>query len=164
MPEGFINFSSILQAEESTVEEERSMRWSSIIKASPDKGQSSSVKPSSPHAPSSWGLRRVPAFSASNIPSTIMNEELAVLRVRYSIPSSVSLGKPSGSERAYTFIENEACLYVGALEGGAIDRWLVEGKGEKILWGEGRSKRYGRNKGSMFLLFSARVIPGLLWT
>ncbi|KAI8555710.1 hypothetical protein RHMOL_Rhmol05G0195900 [Rhododendron molle] len=118
MSEGFINFFLILQAEELSVEEESSMRRSGVIRASPDKGQSSGVKPSSPPTPSSRGPCRVPAFSASNIPSTITNEELAVLRVRYFIPSFVSLRKPSGTERACTFTKNEACLYVGALEGG----------------------------------------------
>ncbi|KAI8563668.1 hypothetical protein RHMOL_Rhmol03G0127100 [Rhododendron molle] len=81
MSEGFVNFSSILQAEESMAEEKSSMRRSSIIRALPNKGQSSSVKPSSPPAPLSRGSRRVPFFSASNIPSTITNEELAILRL-----------------------------------------------------------------------------------
>ncbi|KAI8535278.1 hypothetical protein RHMOL_Rhmol10G0161300 [Rhododendron molle] len=65
MSEGFVNFALILQAEESMAEEKSSLRRSSIIRASPDKGQLSSVKPSSPPAPSSKGPHRVPAFSAS---------------------------------------------------------------------------------------------------
>ncbi|KAI8529995.1 hypothetical protein RHMOL_Rhmol11G0019600 [Rhododendron molle] len=44
--------------------------------------------------------------------------ELAVLSVRFSIPSSVTLRKPSELERAYSYVENETCIYVGALEGG----------------------------------------------
>ncbi|KAI8547190.1 hypothetical protein RHMOL_Rhmol07G0175900 [Rhododendron molle] len=118
MSEGFVNFSSILQAKESMAEEKGSLRRGSIIRASAGEGKSSSVKPSSPSAPSSRGPHRIPAFSASAIPSTITNEELAILRVRYSIPSSVSLQKPSGTEWACSFSENETCLYVGALEGG----------------------------------------------
>ncbi|KAI8559493.1 hypothetical protein RHMOL_Rhmol04G0178200 [Rhododendron molle] len=118
MSEGFINFSSILNAEESIEEEEVLLHRSGKIRASFDRGQASGVKPSLPPMSSSRGPHRVPIFSASNNPSTITNEELVVLRVRYSILSSSSVRKPSGSEQTCTFIENETCLYVGALEGG----------------------------------------------
>lgn len=97
MSEGLFDFSSILQVEESSVNEEVPMRRSSVVRASSHVGQLSSVKPLSPLS-SSKVPRRVPAFSASLIPSTITNEELAVLRVRFSIPSSVTLRKPSESE------------------------------------------------------------------
>ncbi|KAI8535880.1 hypothetical protein RHMOL_Rhmol10G0208800 [Rhododendron molle] len=118
MSEGFINFSSILNAEEPFIEEEVSMHRSGDSRATSDSGQVSSFRASPPLVSSSRGSHGRPSFTTSNIPSTITNEELAVLRVRYSIPSSITLRKPSEFERACSFVENETCLYVSAFEGG----------------------------------------------
>ncbi|KAI8530385.1 hypothetical protein RHMOL_Rhmol11G0054200 [Rhododendron molle] len=110
MLEGFINFSSILNIEKSFEEEKASLHHGGNIRASSWRVQVSGVNPSSSPMCSSpsRGPYRAPSFSASNIPSTITNEELAVLRVRYSIPASVLLRKPSGSKRAYSFVEVRA--------------------------------------------------------
>jgi hypothetical protein len=182
MSEGFVNFGSILQAEESMEEEKSSLRRSNIIRASPDKGQSSNAKPLSPPVPLSRGPHRVPTFTASNIPSTITNEELAVLRVRYSIPSSVLLRKPSGSERACSFSEYETCLYVGALEGGLripfptvvrdVLSFLGLAPGQIVpnswrlligcaaLWGAMSDGRVSLTKGPFLNQFSVKEAPG----
>lgn len=94
------------------------MSRSSGVRVSSNRVQSSSVKPSLPPTSMLRGSRGRPVFSASNIPSTIANEELTVLGVRYLILASVTLRKPFGSERACSCVENETCLYAGALEGG----------------------------------------------
>lgn len=61
MSEGFINFSSILHAEESTDQEKGvSMRRSSGASVSFDRGELSSAKPSSPPASTSRGSRGHP--------------------------------------------------------------------------------------------------------
>lgn len=57
---------------------------------------------------------RPPPFLAKHIASTITIEELVRLRVRYSIPDTISLRKPQGAERAYFPGPGEICLYLSS--------------------------------------------------
>lgn len=57
-----------------------------------------------------------PPYAAKNTISIVTLEDLAYLRVRYSIPVTVSLRRPWEAERAHFPGPGETCLYIAAFK------------------------------------------------
>ncbi|KAI8537829.1 hypothetical protein RHMOL_Rhmol09G0054300 [Rhododendron molle] len=59
-----------------------------------------------------------PPYAAKNVISTVMLEDLARVRVKYSIFATVTIRRPREVERAHFPGPGETCLYITAFEGG----------------------------------------------